>query len=81
MESTDDTREIAERYGCKIVVFPRGNYKSVSPARQTAIDAASHKWVFVVDADELVPMQLKDYLYGLIAHEDVAQGYYVAKER
>ncbi len=25
-------------------------------------------------------MQLKDYLYGLIAHEDVAQGYYVPRK-
>lgn len=80
MESTDDTCDIAKRYGCKIVVFPKGDCKICEPARQTAIDAASHKWVFVVDADELVPMQLKDYLYGLIAHEDVAQGYYVPRK-
>lgn len=80
MESTDDTCDIAKRYGCKIAVFPRGNYQICEPARQTAIDAASHKWIFVVDADELVPMQLKDYLYGLIAHEDVAQGYYVPRK-
>lgn len=80
MESTDDTCKIAESYGCKIVVFPKGDCKICEPARQTAIDAASYKWVFVVDADELVPMQLKDYLYGLIAHEDVAQGYYVPRK-
>ena len=54
MESTDDTLDIAKRNGCKIVVFPRGNYQICEPARQTAIDAASCKWVFLVDADELV---------------------------
>ena len=54
MESTDNTLDIARKYGCKIVIFPRGNYQICEPARQTAIDAASCKWVLVVDADELV---------------------------
>ena len=27
MESTDDTCKIAESYGCKIVVFPKGDCK------------------------------------------------------
>lgn len=48
MESTDDTLDIAKRNGCKIVVFPRGNYQICEPARQTAIDAASCKWVLVL---------------------------------
>ena len=60
MESTDDTFDIAKRNGCKIVVFPRGNYQICEPARQTAIDAASCKWVLVVDADELVVLQPDD---------------------
>ncbi len=54
MESTDNTLDTARKYGCKIVIFPRGNYQTCEPARQTAIDAASCKWVLVVDADELV---------------------------
>lgn len=66
MESTDDTLDIAKRNGCKIVVFPRGSYQICEPARQTAIDAASCKWVLVVDADELVTPALKQYLYSLI---------------
>ena len=45
MESTDNTLDIARKYGCKIVIFPRGNYQICEPARQTAIDAASCKWV------------------------------------
>ena len=53
MESTDDTLEIAQRYGCKIVTFKKEGVSIVEPARQFAIDAASHPWVLVVDADEL----------------------------
>ncbi len=80
MESTDDTREIAERYGCKIVMFPRGNYQICEPARQTAIDAAFNKWVLVVDADELVTTQLKDYLYALTRRDDAPSGVYIPRK-
>ena len=80
MESTDDTLDIAKRNGCKIVVFPRGSYQICEPARQTAIDAASCKWVLVVDADELVTPALKQYLYSLIGKEDAPLGLYVPRK-
>lgn len=68
MESTDNTREIAEREGCKVVVFPRSNHKIVEPARDFAIHQARCPWVLVVDADEQVPKALRDYLYDFILH-------------
>lgn len=80
MESTDNTREIAEQYGCKVVIFPKGDYQICEPARQTAIQSASNDWVFVVDADELVPTQLKDYLYDLISRKDAPQGLYIPRK-
>lgn len=79
MESTDDTVSIAQSYGCKVVTFPRGNYRICEPARQCAIDAAASKWVLVVDADELVPARLKEYLYELISREDTPQGLYIPR--
>lgn len=66
MESTDDTLQIAERYGCKIVTFPKGNVSIVEPARQFAIESASYPWVLVVDADEVVTPALRDFLYSAI---------------
>ena len=66
MESTDGTIEIATRYGCKIVTFPKGDNQICEPARNFAIQSASHKWILVVDADELVPEPLKEYLYERI---------------
>ena len=36
MESTDDTREIAEKYGCKIVIFPKAHHTCCEPARTFA---------------------------------------------
>lgn len=66
MESTDDTIAIAHQYGCKTVTFPKGDIKICEPARNTAIQAASNDWVLVVDADELIPHTLRDYLYEFI---------------
>ena len=67
MESTDNTLEIAKEYGCKTVCFPKREYTIVEPARNFAIQNASHEWVLVVDADEIVPPTLKEYLYDIIS--------------
>lgn len=70
MESTDGTLEIARRHGCKIVTFPKGNINIVEPARNCAIRAASCEWVLVVDADEIVTPELRDYLYRRVRRGD-----------
>lgn len=49
MESTDDTLDIARKYGCKIVTYPKGNHVSAEPARTFAIQSATSQWVLVVD--------------------------------
>ena len=61
MESTDHTLDIARRYGCHIVTFPKANHKSAEPARTFAIQSATSPWVLVVDADELVTRELREY--------------------
>lgn len=70
MESTDDTVEIAKAFGCKVVTFPKGNYNICEPGRDFAIHSASNRWVLVVDADEFVTPELKDYLYDYIEHPE-----------
>lgn len=66
MESTDSTAAIAADNGCRVVTFPKGNHNICEPARDFAIHSAKYDWVFVVDADEIVPKALKDYLYSRI---------------
>lgn len=68
MESTDNTVEIARSNGCKVVTFPKGDHKICEPARDFAIQSASQPWVLVVDADETVTPELRDYLYDFISH-------------
>ena len=79
MESTDDTVAIAERYGCKVVVFPKGNHTCCEPARTFAIQSASNPWVFIVDADEIVTPELRDALYQELKRPDVPAGYYIPR--
>ena len=80
MESTDHTVEIARRNGCRIVTFEKKDYKSAEPARTFAIQAATFEWVLVVDADELIPEALKDYLYAATARPDCPSGIYIPRK-
>lgn len=80
MESTDSTLQIAHDYGCKVVTFPKGNHTCCEPARQFALDAASHQWILVVDADELVTDALREYLYNKIAEPDCPHGLYIPRK-
>jgi len=68
MYSTDETRDIAARHGARVIDFePCG---ICEPARNTAIQAASYPWVLIVDADEIVPDALREYLYEVAARPD-----------
>ena len=80
MESTDNTVEIAQAYGAKVVTFPKENHKSAEPARTFAIQSASSDWVLVVDADELIPQALHDYLYEFIENHGEIMGLYIPRK-
>lgn len=80
MESTDNTVEIARKHNCRIVTFPKGNHKSAEPARTFAIQSATSEWVLVVDADEIVTPQLRDYLYRRISEPDCPAGLYIPRK-
>jgi len=79
MESTDRTVDIALSKGCRVVTFPKGDAVCAEPARTFAIQSATHHWVFVVDADELVTPQLRMYLYDRIASGNCPEGLYIPR--
>lgn len=70
MESTDETLEIARRHGCRIVTFQRGEHRICEPARDFAIHSATYEWVLVIDADEIVTPDLRNYLYERVADDN-----------
>ncbi|MBO7595215.1 MAG: glycosyltransferase family 2 protein [Salinivirgaceae bacterium] len=80
MESTDSTLAIAEKFGCKIVTFPKKDYVSAEPARNFAIQSASSYWVLVVDADEIITKELREYLYDRIKDENCPAGLYISRK-
>lgn len=80
MESTDDTVCIAKENGCRVVTFPKAEHTIVEPAREFAIHEATHPWVLVVDSDEIVTPQLKDYLYRLIQQKGCPDGIFIPRK-
>jgi len=60
MHSDDSTVEIAKKFGCKIFYHERIGY--VEPARNYALSRATSDWVLVLDADEVIPEKLWNYL-------------------
>ncbi|MBQ8487354.1 MAG: glycosyltransferase family 2 protein [Prevotella sp.] len=79
MESTDSTVSIAREYGCKVVTFPKGNHKIVEPAREFALQSASNKWVLVVDADEIITLELREALYAEIEKPGCPEGLFIPR--
>lgn len=79
MESTDATRGIAEKYGCRIVTFPKGDITIAEPARNFAIQQATSEWVLVVDADEVITPELRNYLYHRITQTECPAGLYISR--
>lgn len=64
MYSNDKTVEIAKEYTSRVYFYERIGY--VEPARQFALEQAKHEWVLIVDADELVPITLRDRLIEIM---------------
>lgn len=55
-ESADDTRQIAEALGAKVLIK---KWQGFSAQKQFAVEKASFEWVFSLDADERVSEKLK----------------------
>ncbi len=72
MESTDSTLEIAKRNGCRILTYNNCGY--AEPARDYALKSADTDWVFFVDADEIIPKELSQYLIEKAASPEDVRG-------
>ena len=79
MYSSDGTLSIAAEYNCKIIMHEQGG-GIVEPAREFAVKAANCDWVLVVDSDEIVTKELKDYLYSEIKKEKTLNGFFVPRK-
>src|SRR6266566_738753 len=73
-ESTDATREISAHCGARVIVNP---WPGFSAQKQFAVEAASHDWIFSLDADERVSPELHNSIatLGSIADSTLLDGY------
>jgi (heptosyl)LPS beta-1,4-glucosyltransferase len=75
-DSTDATREIAAGTGAKVIVNP---WPGFAAQKQFATDAATHEWLFSLDADERVSDELRDSIETLRNSSTPADGYRIAR--
>lgn len=78
-ESTDDTREIAERYGAEVVIQPWLGY---AKQKNWALENLPWRadWIFILDADEVIQPGLRDELIAVASRpvDDIEQaGFYI----
>jgi glycosyltransferase involved in cell wall biosynthesis len=73
--STDNTVQIAQQAGARVIQHPFRNY---SEQRSAALAAVSEEWVFFVDADERSSSEQGDEIRGQIADPNI-DGYWVPR--
>ncbi|MBP9797858.1 glycosyltransferase family 2 protein [Candidatus Woesebacteria bacterium] len=80
-ESDDATVELAKKHDLhhKIKVISTPNLKNFHIMKQQAIEAASGKWIFQIDADERLSEALKLELVHTIQKADAADGYWMPR--
>jgi (heptosyl)LPS beta-1,4-glucosyltransferase len=76
--STDATAEIARACGARVIVH---EWPGFAAQKQFAADAATHEWIFSLDADERVSPQLHQSIEDLLYTNEaqLADGYLIAR--
>jgi glycosyltransferase involved in cell wall biosynthesis len=62
--STDKTREIAEKFGAKVITEPHHAIFHIT--KQKALDMARGEWILQLDADEVVTPQLAKEIFATV---------------
>lgn len=70
--STDKTLDIARSYGCRI---SQHGFMGYGKQKQMAIDAAQHRWVLLLDADEALTPELQQQMRGVLSAGPDADAY------
>jgi len=70
--STDATRDIEAEFTDRL---PQHHFLGYSRQKQKAIDLASHDWVLLLDADEVVSPELQEEIQQLMQRGTSADGY------
>ncbi len=66
-ESSDATREIAQKYGAKVYIEPHHDIFHIT--KQKALDKATGEWILQLDADEVVTPELAREIMKVVNHQ------------
>lgn len=67
MHSEDATVEIARKYGARVFLHERLSF--ADPARAFALQQCTGEWIVMLDADEIVPLRLRNRLLHIAEHD------------
>jgi len=74
--SSDDTAEVAERCGARVVVNP---WPGFAAQRRFGLEQARFDWVFACDADEVVSAELAREMAAVVTRDDGTPGWCVLR--
>ena len=74
--STDATLSIATRHGALVSTRP---FDDFGRQKQAALELATGRWIFSIDADERVTPALAGDIARVVRREDAADGYWVRR--
>ena len=78
--STDKTREIARQFGAKVIKTTNKPIFHIN--KNIAINACHGDWILQLDADEIVPPEMRDEILDIINNQKSAQpaGYWLKRK-
>ena len=74
--SNDKTCEIAREFGAKVYEH---EWLGFGAQKNKAVSLAQNNWVFVLDADERITVELANEITNLLMHSNKVNAYYVAR--
>ncbi|SYZ74084.1 Uncharacterized glycosyltransferase HI_0653 [Candidatus Zixiibacteriota bacterium] len=74
--STDSTRAIAESARARVFNI---DWEGFGPAKQFGVEKASGDWILSLDADEEIPVLLKDEILSVLSSNSNHAGYYMPR--
>src|SRR3990170_5620963 len=76
--STDSTVKIAKEFTDKVFITEPKGY--CEPDRNLAIEKASGKWIFYIDADERVPPEQKEEILSILKSDGLYPSHFFKKK-
>jgi len=77
-ESSDTTREICNKYTEK--VFSRDNISNLNINKNFSFDQSTCEWILCLDADEVIPENLKKEIQKKIESTPIENGFFIPRK-